>query len=98
MPERESFLHRLRMLEIRAACVPVGSVRNRVGTPSGAVYAMEMTKEDERKKRDPNYIPLWSPGKETSSTSKAAKGDIEDFLKNPLFSDEEREEIRQRYG
>lgn len=63
MKERESFLHRLRMLEIRAACAPVGSVSNRVGSPPGAVYAMEMAKEDERKKRDPNYLPAWNPGK-----------------------------------
>lgn len=41
-----------------------GSVRNCVNSPPGAVYAAEMLKEDERKKRDKNYIPPWNPGKE----------------------------------
>lgn len=95
---RKQLAHRIEMLEIRSASAPIGTVRNVVVGPAGAVYAMEMLAVAEKNRKNPNYVPPWNPGKEVNGASKKAKGDIETFLRNPLFTEEQREEIRKLYG
>jgi hypothetical protein len=87
MDERQPFLQRLRMLEIMAARAPQGSVRELKIGPPGAVYAMEMAKRAEENRKNPSYVPPWTPGKEKESTNQTS---LVEVLKNPLITDDVR--------
>lgn len=42
----------------------MGTIRDVILSPPGAVFAMENIKQAEKNAKDPNYVPNWNPGKE----------------------------------